>query len=387
MGVLSTPLDSTELSNLLQELAADAAQFRFDVAPNPCVGAAILSKGKVIARGYHQRWGGDHAEVEALELAARSGVPRADWDTLVVTLEPCSTRGKTGPCTQAIMEAGIESVVIGAVDPDPRHHGLGIRFLEDAGLEAVLLPGASPLEVVAPHFLDWTRQERVRRPRPWVIAKWAQTSTGQLSPPQQHGDGRTISSPESMAQVQHLRASVDAILTGVGTVVADDPRLTVRPPARTVRAPARIILDSGLRTSPEARMFDPPAREESAGPIRILCTSGPDRAREKALTVAGAGVHGLRGENRRFLHLRAVMTWMWEMGYRRVLLECGPTLLEAFFRAGFVDQIRVVTGSVRGGRGESMGHHLLPSHLTARRDGECGPDSVLDAFVTNEPSP
>jgi diaminohydroxyphosphoribosylaminopyrimidine deaminase/5-amino-6-(5-phosphoribosylamino)uracil reductase len=381
MTVLSMPLESTELRSLLHELGTEAARFRFEVAPNPCVGAAILSKGKVIARGYHERWGADHAEVETLEVAARSGVPRAEWDTLVVTLEPCSTRGKTGPCTQAIMEAGIQSVVIGAVDPDPRHQGLGIRFLEDAGLEATLITGASPLEDVAPHFLGWTRQERLRRPRPWILAKWAQTSTGQLSPPKGHGDGRMISSPESLEQVQHLRATVDAILTGVGTVVADDPRLTVRAPARTLQAPARIILDSGLRTSPDARLFDPPEAGESAGPIRILCTTGPDRGREKALIEAGAGVHGLRGDDRRFLNLRAVMTWMWDQGYRRVLLESGPTLLEACFEVGFVDQVRVVTGSVRGGRGESLGARLQPAKLGARRDGECGPDSVLDAFI------
>ncbi len=381
MTALSMPLEDTELRSLLHELGAEAACFRFDVAPNPCVGAAILSRGKVIARGYHERWGGDHAEVEALEAAARSGVPRAEWDTLVVTLEPCSTRGKTGPCTQAIMEAGIESVVIGAVDPDPRHQGQGIRFLEDAGLETRLLMGAAPLEDVTSHFLDWICPDRRRRPHPWVVAKWAQTATGQLSPPKDHGDGRTISSAESLEQVQHLRASVDAILTGVGTVVADDPRLTVRTPARTVKAPDRIILDSGLRTSPDARLFDPPEAGESAGPIRILCTTGPDRAREKALIVAGAGIYGLRGDDRRFLNLRGVMTWMWDMGYRRVLLESGPTLLEACFDAGFVDQIRVVTGPVRGGRGESLGSRLQPGGLGARRDEECGPDSVLDAFI------
>ncbi|MDP6739408.1 MAG: bifunctional diaminohydroxyphosphoribosylaminopyrimidine deaminase/5-amino-6-(5-phosphoribosylamino)uracil reductase RibD [Planctomycetota bacterium] len=381
MTALSMPLEDTELRSLIHELGAEAACFRFDVAPNPCVGAAILSRGKVIARGYHERWGGDHAEVEALEAAARSGVPRAEWDTLVVTLEPCSTRGKTGPCTQAIMEAGIESVVIGAVDPDPRHQGQGIRFLEDAGLETRLLMGAAPIEDVTSHFLDWICPDRRRRPQPWVVAKWAQTATGQLSPPKDHGDGRTISSPESLEQVQHLRASVDAILTGVGTVVADDPRLTVRTPARTLKAPDRIILDSGLRTSPDARLFDPPEAGESAGPIRVLCTTGPDRAREKALIVAGAGVYGMRGDDRRFLNLRGVMTWMWEMGYRRVLLESGPTLLEACFDAGFVDQIRVVTGPVRGGRGESLGSRLQPGGLGARRDEECGSDSVLDAFI------
>jgi diaminohydroxyphosphoribosylaminopyrimidine deaminase/5-amino-6-(5-phosphoribosylamino)uracil reductase len=381
MTVLSMPLEEIELRSLLHELGAEAARFRFDVAPNPCVGAAILSRGRVIARGYHERWGGDHAEVEALEIATRSGVPRAEWDTMVVTLEPCSTRGKTGPCTQAIMEAGIELVVIGAVDPDPRHQGQGIRFLEDAGLEALLLTGAAPLEEVAPHFLQWICPDRLRRPHPWVVAKWAQTGTGQLMPPKGHGDGRTISSPESLEQVQHLRASVDAILTGVGTVVADDPRLTVRAPARTVQAPDRIILDSGLRTSPDARLFGPPEAGESAGPIRILCTTGPDRAREKALLVAGAGIYGMRGDNRRFLNMRGVMSWMWDMGYRRVLLESGPTLLESCFEAGFVDQVRVVTGPVRGGRGESLGSRLQPAKLEARRDGECGPDSVLDAFM------
>ncbi len=383
MSALASSLNETQLRSLLTELGREAAAFSFDVAPNPCVGAAILSEGKVVAKGFHHRWGGDHAEVEAIERATQSGVPRSRWDTLVVTLEPCSSRGKTGPCTQAILEAGIPTVVIGEMDPDPRHQGAGLSFLGGAGIEAFLLEGAASLRDVSPHFLDWTARERIRRPHPWIVAKWAQTRTGQLIPPADHGDGRTISCPDSLADLQYLRASVDAIVTGVGTVVADDPRLTVRLPAQSVLPPARVILDSGLRTTPQASLFAPPDSGESAGPVRILCATGPDRGRENALTQAGAGVVGLPSKDRQSLNLRSVQEWLWGMGYRRVLLECGPRLLRSFFEAGAIDQLRVITGDVIGGRGDSPAEFLRPECLRGRRDSECGEDSVLDAFFAN----
>ncbi|MEL6714255.1 MAG: bifunctional diaminohydroxyphosphoribosylaminopyrimidine deaminase/5-amino-6-(5-phosphoribosylamino)uracil reductase RibD, partial [Planctomycetota bacterium] len=270
-GVTET-LDPSLARRLLQELGEEAREHRFEVAPNPCVGAAVMSGARVVSRGFHRVWGGPHAEVEALERAKNSDVPETEWDTLLVTLEPCSTVGKTPACVDRILTTGIKRVIVAALDPDVRHRGRGLELLEAAGVEVLVDPVAAPLEVVTPHFLRWNDFERRRRPRPWTIAKWAQTRTGQLSPPADVGDGRWISGAASVHEVHVLRSRVDAIVTGVGTVLHDDPRLTVRLPADLAgtrvdedEGPARVVLDSWLRTPPEARLF-----EEAASSAHVV---------------------------------------------------------------------------------------------------------------------
>lgn len=384
MSELTHPLDSRSLGALLAELGAEARAFRFEVAPNPCVGAAVLSSGEVIARGYHRVWGGPHAEVEALEAAARTDVPPELWDALVVTLEPCSSAGKTPPCTEAVLASGIPTVVVGAQDPDLRHRGAGLQALREAGVEVIEIGHASPLESTSPHFLHWLEHERVRRPRPWVVAKWAQTLTGQLSPPENIGEGRWITGTEARAEVGVLRGRVDAIVTGVGTVLADDPRLTVRPASLCERPPARVVLDTALRTPPEAQLFRA-AADEAAGPVHLLSLAGADAsgARAHALAQAGAEIHGLRGDDVHHLNLREVAGWLWEQGFRRVLLEAGPTLLASFLDAGFVDQVRVYTGAIPGGRGEGLGSWLAARALEERLDREVGGEAVLEAFYAS----
>lgn len=382
MGGLVRPLDPATFQPLLQELGEEAQVHRFTVAPNPCVGAAVITAGRVIARGFHRQWGGPHAEVEALAAAARTSVPRHQWDTLVVTLEPCSTEDKTPACTEAIARSGVRTVVVGSLDQDQRHRGRGVEILRDLGLEVIVLDGASPLENVAPYFLAWTGFERLRRPRPWTIAKWAQTLTGQLIPPEDVGHGRWISGPEALADVQLLRARVDAIVTGVGTVLADDPRFTVRAPGATDSPPARVVLDGYLRTPPDSRLLAPPAEGEAGGPVHVLCQRGSDANRQRTLVEAGAELSGIRGDDRLTLNLREVQTWLWNQGYRRILLEAGPTLLGSYLEAGFVDQIKVYTGDVRGGRGSSLAPWLVGTRLKQRHQTECGSDSVLEAFLT-----
>ncbi|MEM8709932.1 MAG: bifunctional diaminohydroxyphosphoribosylaminopyrimidine deaminase/5-amino-6-(5-phosphoribosylamino)uracil reductase RibD, partial [Planctomycetota bacterium] len=369
MNGISDTLDPALARSLLRELGQSARAFRFEVAPNPCVGAAVLSGGQVVARGFHRVWGGPHAEVDALRLAAETSVPKADWDTMLVTLEPCSTTGKTPACVDAILSSGIRRVIVGALDPDPRHRGRGLQILEAAGIEVLTDLVPSPLEEVSPHFLHWNDNERVRRPRPWTIAKWAQTLTGQLSPPEEIGGGRWISGPTSIAEVHQLRARVDAIVTGVGTVLHDDPRLTVRPmgapgmalsdslqhavpirsgvgagTAASTAGPARVVLDSWLRTPPTARLFEEPGNGELGGPVIIISLPGADPIRRRELEAAGALVHSNRGMDRFTLDLRDLWSWLWEEGYQRIMLETGPTLLRNALDAGFVDQLRIYTG-------------------------------------------
>lgn len=384
MNGLTQTLSPALARNILRELAEAAQAFRFEVAPNPCVGAAVMSGSRVVARGFHEAWGGPHAEVHALRAAAESDVPQEEWDTLLVTLEPCSSEGKTPACVNAIKESGIGRVIVGAMDPDPRHKGKGLEILEQAGVEVLVDPVATPLEVVAPHFLRWNEFERRRRPRPWTIAKWAQTLTGQLSPPSDIGDGRWISGSASLHEVHELRANVDAIVTGVGTVLHDNPRLTVRLPhdaEARIAAPARVVLDSWLRTPPDARLFDEPGEGEFGGPVHIMSLPGSDPIRRRALVAAGAQVHSNRGMDRHTLDLRDLWTWLAAQGFQRVMLECGPTLLLSALERGFVDQIRVYTGNVRGGEGESLAPWLTSATLEERLHREAGGDAVLEAFL------
>jgi diaminohydroxyphosphoribosylaminopyrimidine deaminase / 5-amino-6-(5-phosphoribosylamino)uracil reductase len=388
MNQTSTAVASeTFLRHLLGELGEQARRFRFEVAPNPSVGAAVLAGTQVVARGFHEFWGGPHAEVEALRAAAATDVPRPAWDTLVVTLEPCSSLGKTPPCSLEISACaagpgrGLKRVVVGALDPDPRHRGAGLRQLQESGIEVEFVPSSSPLEQVAPHFLRWVDVDRIRRPRPWTIAKWAQTRSGHLTPPPDVGDGRWISGPDALREVHVLRGRVDAIVTGVTTVLKDNPRFTVRPPGDPTRPPLRVILDSYLRTPTEGRLFEPPGPMEGAGELHILCQAGANAARHVALEAAGARVTGLHSSEEDHVELRDVQEWLWAHGVQRVLLEAGPQLLSRYLEAGFVDQIRVYTGNVLGGQGESMAPWLSRLRLNERLDREVGDDSAFEAFA------
>lgn len=381
MRNLIETLDEAQYATLLAELSAEAQTYRFDVAPNPCVGAALLSGGQVVARGFHRSWGGPHAELEVFASARSLGIDLASCDTLVVTLEPCSSHGKTPPCVDEVLRHGIRNVVVGALDPDPRHRGKGLEQLQAAGVEVGLVPNAAALDQIAPHFLEWTSYERLCRPRPWTILKWAQTLSGHLLPPEDIGSGRWISGVESLLEVQALRAHVDAIVTGIGTVLADDPRLSLREAPAGAIAPIRVVLDSFLRTPPDARLLQASVPGERAGDVHILCHPGADGARARALQSAGAQVHGVRGEDRLHLELRAVQTWLWEFGARRAMVEAGPELLSQYLERGFADQIRVVTGPVRGGRGKALGAQLADMKMRGRLDRECGQDSVLEAFI------
>ena len=393
MRGLASSLSERTLELVLRELGQEARRFRFDVAPNPCVGAAVFSGSEEVARGFHRVWGEEHAEVAALAAARETGIAPERWTTLVVTLEPCSSTEKTPPCVDAILASGVRTVVVGSLDPDKRHRGRGIELMREAGLEVILLEGVCGLDWVAPHFLRWCAHERLRRPRPWTIAKWAQTLSGHLSPPLPRAgsipdampdampDPR-ISGPEAHDEVQVLRGRVDAIVTGVGTALADDPRLTVRPPGTTEKPPLRVVLDSYLRTRPDSRLLThAPGADEVAGPVHILSFAGADAVRANELCAAGAEVHGLHSSGRDSLDLRDVQEWLWDQGVRRALLETGPQLLEAMLAAEFVDQVRIYTSDLRGGEGTTLAGWLSRAKLEERIDHECGVDSVLEAFL------
>jgi diaminohydroxyphosphoribosylaminopyrimidine deaminase/5-amino-6-(5-phosphoribosylamino)uracil reductase len=380
MAITRDVLTDTDLRALLEDLGRGAREHRFEVAPNPCVGAAVLAEGKEVARGYHLYWGGPHAEANALAAAAATDVPQDRWDTMVVTLEPCSSHGKTPPCVEAIGASGIRRLIVAAVDPDVRHRGAGLEALHELGLEVVVLEGSAPLEEVCPQFLTWVGPDRVRRAHAWTVAKWAQTRSGHLIPPTNAEDNRWISGETSRDEVLVLRGRVDAIVTGVGTVLVDDPRMTVRPPGDTDMRPLRVVLDSYLRTPTDYAML----RQEpgpGVGPLQILCQGGADAGRWRALEEAGAAVTGLPAGETNHVSLLDVQRWLWDQGARRVLLEAGPTLLSRYLERGLVDQVRVYTGNMIGGEGETMAAWMSSARFAERMDRESGDDAVLEAFT------
>lgn len=311
-------------------------------------GEAAALGWEIVGIGHHRRFGGAHAEVEAIANAEARG-RSARGATAWVSLEPCDHTGKTGPCSRALIEAGVAEVVFARRDPNPVSRG-GAETLARAGIrarESAATPGGSDAafraRALAQPFVD-----SLGGRAPWVIAKWAQTADGSLVAPE--GEGRWISCEKSRRRVHAMRARVGAIVTGVGTVLADDPLLTVRGRAGSCgrAAPLRVALDSSLRTPPGAALL----RGAKVSPVLIVCARGAARAHEaraSALRAAGAellevGAPGGRAD------LGEALGALRARGVHTVLLEAGPTLLAAAFDAGLVDEACVFVG---GGAGAS----------------------------------
>ncbi len=292
------------------------------VEPNPMVGCVIVHNGRVIGEGYHRRFGGPHAEIEALRACKRN--PRGA--TVYVSLEPCCHHGKTPPCTDALIDAGVARVVVPLRDPNPDVYGKGLRRLRAAGIEVttgVLRSGAK--EVLAP-FLTL-----LRKGRPYVIAKWAQSLDGLLVTPP--GESKWISCEKSRRTVHRLRARVDAILVGIGTVLADDPRLTARGvPLR--RKALRVVLDGGLRVPVKSNLVTS-ARKT---PTLIFTTSHAVQSKKgKQLMRKGVELIRCRTKSGR-LSLSDCLSRLADRGVANLLVEGGPTILDAMFKSRVVDE-------------------------------------------------
>ncbi len=304
------------------------------VEPNPMVGCVIVHNGRIIGEGYHRRFGGPHAEIEALRSCTRN--PRGA--TAYVTLEPCCHYGKTPPCTDALIRAGVARVVTPLRDPNPMVNGAGMRSLRTAGIvvhTGVLVDKTA--EVLAP-FLT-----RVRLHRPYIIAKWAQSLDGRLvSPP---GHARWISCAASRRRVHQLRARADAVLVGVGTVLADDPLLTARG-VPLLRRAIRVVLDAGLRIPMSAKVV----ATAKATPTLLFTTARAARTR-KARTLSRKGVELLVCRVRRGqLVLGDCLTHLAERDVTNLLVEGGPTVLSAMLDAQLVDEVWMfVSPKILGG--------------------------------------
>jgi diaminohydroxyphosphoribosylaminopyrimidine deaminase/5-amino-6-(5-phosphoribosylamino)uracil reductase len=298
-----------------------AAKARGRTSPNPMVGCVLVQGGEVIAVGHHRRAGAAHAEVVALRRAGEA----ARGATAYVNLEPCAHHGRTGPCTEALIAAGVRSVVVGVQDPCPLVNGRGLRALRAHGIEVVtgVLRGACAELNEA--FLHYHRTAT-----PFVIAKLAMTLDGRVATVA--GQSKWITSAAARRRGHLLRHEVDAVVVGVGTVLADDPRLTAR--IRGGRHPRRIILDRHARTPPGAQALD----------IVIVGADAPG-ARVRALVRAGATVVEQGGGIREFLR------WAAAQGFLSILVEGGPRVLGSFFDAGAVHRVDAfIAAKVFGGQ-------------------------------------
>ncbi|MEN9602487.1 MAG: hypothetical protein RLZZ313_76 [Verrucomicrobiota bacterium] len=346
-------------------------------SPNPMVGAVLVQDGEVIGRGWHHRAGAPHAEIEALADAARRQ-RSVSGATVYVTLEPCCTHGRTPPCTEALIRAGVRRVVVAAVDPNPRHAGQGLVRLREAGItvdSGVLEAESNRLNEAFNHWIV----HRI----PWVTAKSAMTLDGKIATAS--GQSKWITGPKSRAHAQRLRLGVDAVLVGVETVLADDPSLTVRTQPG-FRRPAwhpvklRIILDTRARTPLESRLVSDDGRASTL----IVVSELADPARIAALQARVTVIRAPERDGR--IDLAWLMPELGRMGVLHLLVEGGGTVLASFFEAGLVHRIaffyapRILGGeesrrSVAGQGFRSLAEAPSLTDVESRRFGE-------DLFIT-----
>jgi diaminohydroxyphosphoribosylaminopyrimidine deaminase/5-amino-6-(5-phosphoribosylamino)uracil reductase len=307
----------------MRQALALAVRGRGFVEPNPMVGAVVLdADGQVVGEGWHQNFGGSHAEVHALAAAG----DRARGGTLIVTLEPCCHHGKTPPCTDAVLKAGVRRVVAAMADPFPKVDGGGLQRLREAGLEVhigLCEPEAKRLN--APYL------KLLRTGRPWVHLKWAMTLDGKIAT--RTGDSKWISGDESRRRVHELRGRMDAILVGRGTLLADDPLLTVRPPGP--RVPARVVV-SASGDLPEQCRLRVTARES---PVVVFTTSG-NEGKLAGWQADGAAVIGLPSSDTG-LSVDAILDDLGRRRFTNILVEGGAGLLASFLDAGAADEFHV----------------------------------------------
>jgi diaminohydroxyphosphoribosylaminopyrimidine deaminase/5-amino-6-(5-phosphoribosylamino)uracil reductase len=314
------------------------------VHPNPMVGAVVVKRGRVIGEGAHARFGGPHAEVHALRQARRA----AAGATLYVTLEPCAHFGKTPPCTDLILSQKIKRVVVASHDPHPLVAGRGLAKLRKAGVRVVtgvLEPEARSLNRA---YFHW-----VRTKRPYVVVKIAQSLDGRIAAGP--GGPRWITGPAARKLGHGLRAASDAVLIGVRTAIADDPRLDVRF-GKKGAAPAKVVLDSRLRTPADAKLFS------SKGGV-LLATTRKAAAARRARYQAKAEVLTMPQKNGK-VDLLALLRLLGKRGFVQVLVEGGAEVVADAFARGAVNEAYVfIAPKVLGGRGARVDVLRKLSHL------------------------
>ncbi len=306
--------------------------------PNPRVGCVIVRDGEVVGRGFHHHAGGPHAEVVALGAAGS----RAAGATAYVTLEPCNHHGRTPPCVDALVAARVARVVYAGEDPHPRVAGQGAARLRSAGIEVERGTLAAAARELNRGFIS-----RHERGRPWLTLKTGTSLDGRTA--LANDESQWITGPAARADVQRLRARSCAVMTGIGTVLADDPALTVRDARYDLggRFPARVVLDGALALPPTARLFADPA------PVWVF-TATDEPTRRVALGAAGARIERVPSAPGGGVDLMTVLARLAALECNELLVECGPRLAGALVAAGLVDELvcylapRLLGGGARG---------------------------------------
>jgi diaminohydroxyphosphoribosylaminopyrimidine deaminase/5-amino-6-(5-phosphoribosylamino)uracil reductase len=325
-----------------------AEQGLYTATPNPRVGCVLVRDGEVVGEGWHERAGEPHAEVHALRAAGA----RARGATAYVSLEPCSHHGRTPPCANALIDAGVARVVAAMTDPNPQVSGRGIQLLTLAGIRAEV----GLLEAEA-RELNIGFVSRMTRGRPWLRLKTASSLDGRTA--LANGESKWITGPAARRGVQHWRARACAILTGAGTVAADDPQMNVRD-IPLGRQPLRVIVDSRLSTLPQARIL-------VGGGVLIACADA-ERTRADALRSAGAEVLSLPGAGGR-VDLAALAAELGRRGVNEVHVEAGATLNGALLAAGLVDEwVAYLAPSVFGHHARGLFELPVLTDMAGRRD-------------------
>lgn len=316
----------------MYQALALAEQGRGLVEPNPMVGCVLVKDGQELGRGYHKHFGGPHAEAHALEDANRRG-EQVHGATAYVTLEPCCHHGKTPPCADALVEANISRVVVAMVDPNPRVAGRGIERLREAGIEVdVGLCGQQAQRLNEPFI------KRVTTGLPWVIVKWAATLDGKVAT--HTGHSKWISSPASRQLVHEMRARVDAVMVGVGTVLADDPQLTARD-VEIKRRARRVVIDPELRMPQQSKLAL--GREPDDPPVTVgVCSdvfNGPSQ-RVQDYADHGISLMPLARLENHYLQIKPLLRHLAEAhNATNILVEGGASLIGSMLGQGLVDQV------------------------------------------------
>ena len=306
---------------LALRLAAKGAGW---VSPNPMVGAVLVQEGRVVGRGFHRRAGAAHAEVAALEQAGAA----ARGADLYVTLEPCNHQGRTPPCTEAILAAGVARVIIATPDPNPQVAGAGAQLLQSRGVTVEVGLLAEEARSLNQAWFHWLESGR-----PWVIAKAACSLDGKIATA--GGQSQWLTGEPARAFGHRLRHQVDAILVGIETVLNDDPQLTTRLPRRA-KDPVRIVLDSTLRIPLASRVL----HLESPAPTWVACTAVAPAQKIRALKELGAEVLVFRGQSRDSgrVPLSDLMRLLGQQQVQSLLVEGGAEVLGGFFDQRLVNQ-------------------------------------------------
>ncbi len=303
-------------------------------SPNPAVGAVVVRGGSIVGEGWTQPPGGPHAEVQALAQAGE----RAKGSTVYVTLEPCSHHGRTPPCTEALLRAGVAEVHAAIVDPNPKVRGRGLSELEAAGVRVVVGGCGDAAREVVEGYVKW-----ITTGNPFVTAKYAMSLDGKIATAT--GASRWITGTESRRRAHQLRQTCDAVMVGIGTALADDPQLTARDEADRPleRQPLRVVVDSAARLPVESAMLGSPG-------ATIVAAAGASEGRARRLTAAGAEVLSLPAGDGR-VDVRELLCVLGRRGITSVLVEGGGVLLASLLHGGLVDKVAAfVAPVIIGGR-------------------------------------